>query len=62
MKGRGAASTATNLMGHRLSPLDLSPPSWKERPEEVLEAIRWARENDTKAKRIAGNGQRLALE
>ena len=38
------------------------PPSWKERPEEVLEAIRWVRENDAEAERIAGNAQRLAVE
>ena len=39
-----------------------SLPSWKERPEEVLEVIRWARDNDAEAKRIAGNGQKFALE
>ena len=35
--------------------------SWKERPEEVLEAIKWVRENDEEAERIAGNAQKLSL-
>ena len=36
--------------------------SWKERPEEVLEAITWARTHDEEARQIAANGQKLALE
>lgn len=37
-------------------------PSWKERPEDILEVLRWAREHDDEARRIAHNGQMLALK
>ena len=36
--------------------------SWKERPEEILEVLKWAREHDAEAQRIAEAGQKVALE
>jgi hypothetical protein len=37
-------------------------PIWNKFPEEALAAVKWARENDDEAKRIAENGQKFALK
>jgi hypothetical protein len=36
-------------------------PVWKETPDDILEAIEWARTNDDEARRIAARGQKFAV-
>ncbi|GAX76168.1 hypothetical protein CEUSTIGMA_g3612.t1 [Chlamydomonas eustigma] len=47
---------------HLLEPYEHFIPFWKERPEEILDALKWARENELQAQRIALQAREVALK
>ena len=47
---------------HLLKPYEHFIPFWKERPEDILEGLAWARQDDARAREVARKGREFALK
>ncbi|KAG1677240.1 hypothetical protein FOA52_013439 [Chlamydomonas sp. UWO 241] len=52
----------TSFYHHLLVPHTHFIPVWKQTPDDVLEAIQWAKTHDAEAKKIAANAQAFAIK